>query len=360
MNIKIPGGSFYRNVSSWSEGKLAKDREIIPSNEETGEFNVGYREGGGVVIATLAMASMAQISGEYDNNHYLRTAEDAFEFLEKNNTKIARDGKENIVDDYCALLAAVELYKATNKEVYKKVANKRAQNLMSRLITTKKHKNYWRADDNDRPFFHAADAGYPVVSLLNYAAIVDNETKKEVLQIVRKSMEFEIEITNNVTNPFGYARQYVQDITGKRQDGFFFPHKTETNGWWQGENARIASLASAARLAAQHFPNDTRFANKLKKYALNQLNWVLGLNPYDSSMLEGSGRNNPQYLFYGSYEYKAAPGGIVNGITAGLNNYNDIDFEKGYVVTGKDDDWRWLEQWLPHTSWYLYAVSLKH
>ena len=190
--------------------------------------------------------------------------------------------------------------------------------------------------------------------------IVDNETKKEVLKIVRKSMEFEIEITNNVTNPFGYARQYVQDITGKRQDGFFFPHKTETNGWWQGENARIASLASAARLAAQHFPNDTHFANKLKKYALNQLNWVLGLNPYDSSMLEGSGRNNPQYLFYGSYEYKAAPGGIVNGITAGLNNYNDIDFEKGYVVTGKDDDWRWLEQWLPHTSWYLYAVSLKH
>ena len=153
VNIKIPGGSFYKNISSWSEGKLAKDREIIPSNPETGEFNVGYREGGGVVIATLAMASMAHISGEYDSSHYLRTAEDAFEFLEKNNTKIVRDGKENIVDDYCALLAAVELYKATNKEVYKKVANKRAQNLMSRLITTKKHKNYWRADDNDRPFF---------------------------------------------------------------------------------------------------------------------------------------------------------------------------------------------------------------
>jgi hypothetical protein len=25
---------------------------------------------------------------------------------------------------------------------------------------------------------------------------------------------------------------------------------------------------------------------------------------------------------------------------------------------GRDDDWRWTEQWLPHDAWYLYAVSL--
>lgn len=61
----------------------------------------------------------------------------------------------------------------------------------------------------------------------------------------------------------------------------------------------------------------------------------------------------------GSYEYKSAPGGIVNGITAGLNDYEDIDFNKGYAHTGKDDDWRWLEQWLPHAAWFLYAVSLE-
>jgi phage terminase large subunit-like protein len=24
---------------------------------------------------------------------------------------------------------------------------------------------------------------------------------------------------------------------------------------------------------------------------------------------------------------------------------------------GKDDDWRWTEQWLPHASWFLYAVA---
>jgi len=30
----------------------------------------------------------------------------------------------------------------------------------------------------------------------------------------------------------------------------------------------------------------------------------------------------------------------------------------GFAVTGRDEDWRWSEQWLPHAAWYLYAVSL--
>jgi hypothetical protein len=29
-------------------------------------------------------------------------------------------------------------------------------------------------------------------------------------------------------------------------------------------------------------------------------------------------------------------------------------------VTGKDEDWRWTEEWLPHSAWYLYAISLPH
>ena len=358
VNIKIPKGSFYRSVSCWGE-KRPEDRRITPVNRKTGEYSTSYREGAGLGIATLAIASGYHVCGNYSNTEYLRVAEDAFDFLEKNNARLSVNGKENIIDDYCALMAAVELYKATDKNIYKAAADKRAKSLMNRVVSNESYKNYWRADDKDRPFFHAADAGLPVVSLLNYATIVDGEKKNTVLSVVRKSLELELSITNEVTNPFGYARQYVQHLDGKRQSGFFFPHKTETGWWWQGENARIGSLASAAKLAAQTFSNDKEFSSKLRNYASDQLNWILGLNPYDACMLEGSGHNNPQYLFYGSYEYKGNPGGIVNGITAGMDSYEDIDFEKGYAVTKKDDDWRWLEQWLPHASWYMYAVSLK-
>jgi hypothetical protein len=65
-------------------------------------------------------------------------------------------------------------------------------------------------------------------------------------------------------------------------------------------------------------------------------------------------------MFFKSYKYTGASGGIVNGITSGLNNEDGIAFNLGYAVTGKDEDWRWSEQWLPHAAWYLYAVSLPH
>jgi hypothetical protein len=74
-------------------------------------------------------------------------------------------------------------------------------------------------------------------------------------------------------------------------------------------------------------------------------------------MMQGAGRNNIFYMYFKSYEYNNAPGGICNGITGGVNNPDDIDFNLGFAVTGKDEDWRWGEQWLPHAAWYLYAVS---
>ena len=110
----------------------------------------------------------------------MTAAEDGFAFLEKNNLTYVNDGKENIVDDYCALTAATELYKATHKGAYKQAADRRAHSLMSRLISDGPHQNYWRADDGTRPFFHASDAGFPVVSLVWYSEIADPATQKQV------------------------------------------------------------------------------------------------------------------------------------------------------------------------------------
>src|SRR5262249_35754319 len=155
---------------------------------------------------------------------YLKTAEDAFDFLEKNNLKVLNDGKENIVDDYCALTAATELYKATKKDLYKTAADRRARSLMARLISSGAYQNYWRADDRDRPFFHASAAGLPIVSLLYYAEIADANTKQAALDVVKKSLTPQLAITAEVANPFGYAPQLVQEKSGSRHTSFFFPH----------------------------------------------------------------------------------------------------------------------------------------
>ena len=74
-------------------------------------------------------------------------------------------------------------------------------------------------------------------------------------------------------------------------------------------------------------------------------------------MMYGVGRNNPQYMFFDSWEFTNSPGGISNGITSGFKDEDDIDFDLKYTETGADNDWRWQEQWLPHAAWFLMAVS---
>ncbi|MBB6146992.1 hypothetical protein HNQ77_004977 [Silvibacterium bohemicum] len=377
--IKRPGGSFFESITAPGKEKLAKDRVIGNPNWKTQikkstadstenihaadgphAYEASFRAGGGMSIAALALASTMPADGELTRKDYLKAAEEAFAFLDEHNRELLNDGTENILDDYCALMAATELYKASHEEKYRLAADHRAAHLMARLITEGKYRDYWRANDQTRPYFHPADAGLPVISLIEYAKIASQPMQQQVHDSVARSLKFELSVTAEVNNPFGYARQLVRMGDGSVRTAFFFPHDTEAAPWWQGENARLGSLAAAARMAAPLFADDPAFHAQLESYAWDQLHWILGRNPFDVSMLIGSGHGDAAYMFFRSWKYTNAPGAIVNGVTAGLNNEDGIAFNQGFAVTGQDEDWRWTEQWLPHAAWYLYAVSLPH
>ncbi len=375
VRMKNPSGSFYETKDGYADDKNPDARRIVPimsrgfavrtkptgnlagPADDADRFEVGYRNGGGFSVAALAIAARLAAGGEFDKSAYLKAAEDAFAYLEANNTRLSTDGKDNIVDDYCALAAAAELLRTTGKSVYGEAAKRRAASLLGRLVSSGSYKDYWRADEKDRPFFHAADAGAPVVTLLDYYALAGPAMQEQIKSAVKRSLQFELRVTSEVPNPFGLARQYVQSKSGARRSSFFYPHDSDTAPWWQGENARLASLSAAARLAAPLFADDPGFQAKLEAYALDQLNWILGLNPFDASMLQGTGRNNPEYVFFTSWEYKSTPGGICNGITSGFNDEHGIDLNVPSEITGQDSDWRWAEQWIPHAAWYLLAVA---
>jgi hypothetical protein len=379
VRMKRPNGSFFESISAPGKDKLAKDREIgnpnwkteIKTSASASTENIGtatgpyayessFRAGGGMAIAALALASTMPEDGDFPRARYLQAAEEAFAFLSAHNREVLNDHTPNILDDYCALMAATELYRATHSEQYKQAADARAAHLMARLTSYQQFRNYWRANDEHRPFFHPSDAGLPVVSLLEYAEIATPMQQAEVKAAVKKSLQFELQTTAGVNNPFGYARQLVRMGNGQIRTAFFFPHDTEAAPWWQGEDARLASLASAARMAEPLYANDPAFQKQLEDYAWNQLHWILGRNPFDASMLVGTGHGNAPYMFFRSYKYTSAPGAIINGVTAAFDDEDGIAFNEGYAVTGKDEDWRWTEQWLPHAAWYLYAVSLPH
>jgi hypothetical protein len=54
--------------------------------------------------------------------------------------------------------------------------------------------------------------------------------------------------------------------------------------------------------------------------------------------------------------YQNVPGGILNGITGGVGDEHDIAFMPAEQVAA-GDAWRWAEQWIPHTGWFLLAAS---
>jgi hypothetical protein len=377
MRMRAPSGTFLRSKGrtdaflplqtsrfinyEYRQPKTRKGGGVLDGFDEIKDENyeVSFRSGGGYAIATLAYAARTSFPSDYPKEEYLKAAISAYNYLEQNNERYTNDGKWNLIDEYCALDALVELYKTTREWDYMRKAGKMAERIMNRYVPIDDTMGYLSVNGTKRPFFHAADAGMPVVNLLNYYNIeIDENLRARVLDIVTKLMRHELAVTKEVNNPFGYARQLIQDGKGRIETRFFYPHDVETAPWWQGENARIASLSTAARYLT-YYTDCEEFKAELNKYADDQINWILGLNPYDSCMMEGAGRNTNEYFFEARRDFIHCPGGIVNGITGGLE---DEEHGIAFITEPTDeikDNWRWAEQWIPHATWYLYALTMK-
>ncbi len=334
--------------------------------EKSSNYQAAFREGGGMAIAALARASTLGASGDYSAEEYFAGAERAFAHLQEKQSAetcaYCDDGKENIIDDYTALLAACELYDASrlyyNFAVasYLENARYRAKRLVSRLSAD----GYFVSDDaGTRPFWHASDAGLPLVALVRYLELEpESSVAEEISAAAQRHLAWLLTVTDKASNPFGYARQVYR--TGDTlRTGFFIPHDNESGYWWQGECARIASLAAATVYASRALNAPDSLT--VHSFAADQLDWILGKNPYGISFMEGVGKNNPP-AYKGTLGKGMLKGGIANGIT-GKNRdgsgiiWNDVS---GAGFYDSWQNWRWIEQWLPHSTWYLMALAVRY
>lgn len=350
LRVLDPAGFFYMTVFDHWSGELGQ-REVCAFEGEAGNstnsWQTALREGGGMAIAALARVARWQSKGAFSASEYLAGAERAFEHLQTNGQQYADDGKENVIDDYTGLLAASELYATTNTATYLDAARKRATSLIARLSGD----GYFIADGASRPFWHASDAGLPTVALLRYLQVEADDTRKSTVQAaIRKHLDYQLRVTSAVVNPFGYARQH----TSATSQGFFIPHENESKYWWQGENARLSSLAAAALLGAEALQTSGSDYLDLIRFAGYQLDWVLGANPYNLCFLQGFGTENPPKYCADKTQSGTIAGGIANGITGQAPDGSGIQWLSGGECW---DDWRWVEQWLPHAAWYLVAIT---
>jgi hypothetical protein len=353
VRMQAPEGFFYVTVfDKWSKDE--HQREICSYATQKGlksaDYQAGFRQGGGMAVAALARAAGAPRDGEYGRDGYLAAAVRGFELLETRNTEFLDDGEENLIDDYCALLAASELFLRTGDTRWRDAGAARAR----RVVDQQDETGFWWCDRaRTRSFFHARDAGLPALALMRFLECgSDDVLAAQVRATLLRCLRFELAITHSGSNPLGYPRQYVALPGREGAAQFFVPHANESGYWWQGENARLGSLATAARAAQALHLADAAFDTELAAYAQRALDWLFGANPFDACMLQGWGHNPPRY----EPGFWNAPGGVCNGITSGLADESDIDFRKP-EESEPMHSWRWTEQWIPHAAWLFSALS---
>ncbi|HEY2592664.1 MAG TPA: glycoside hydrolase family 9 protein, partial [Chloroflexota bacterium] len=296
VRMQAPEGFFYVTVfDKWSKDE--HQREICSYATQKGiksaDYQAGFRQGGGMAIAALARASGAHRDGEFTREQYLAAAIRGFELLEARNAEFLDDHEDNLIDDYCALLAASELFARTGDARWRDAGAARARAIVDQQDAS----GFWWCDRaRTRSFFHASDAGLPYLALMRF---LDCEPEPALVVQIRatlpRGLRFELAITQSVANPLGYPRQYVALPGRERATQFFVPHDNESGYWWQGENARLASLATAARAAQSLHLADAAFDAALAEYAQRALDWLFGANPFDTCMLQGWGHNPPRY-----------------------------------------------------------------
>jgi hypothetical protein len=165
---------------------------------------------------------------------------------------------------------------------------------------------------------------------------ISNYTRNYLLTIARKN-SFGIV-------PFGLFTK--EDPGGNKKAGdywyrYFMPPEAE---WWVGINANLAS-SGIGLLKASVVLNDP----KLKAYAQKQLDWIIGINPFNSSTIEGVGYNHPKH-FPGSTFYPQTPvlpGAVLNGLGGDHNDQPSVG----------NGDWQISEYWTPMVAYTLWLMA---
>ena len=165
MGTRCIGFEYHGSSNQFSEKAATADQETIDDTN----YETSMRSGGGSAIAALAIAGRHfYLARDYTQDDYIVAAKTAYKELRNNNERYTNDGKWNLVDWYCALLAATELYITTRENEYLRNAREYASLIMDSAKTV--DKNMRRLEfDNGQPYFSASDEGLPIIALLNYA-----------------------------------------------------------------------------------------------------------------------------------------------------------------------------------------------
>ena len=89
--------------------------------------------------------------------------------------------------------------------------------------------------------------------------------------------------------------------------------------------------------------------DRLKSIAQKQLDWIIGVNPFNSSTIEMVGHNQPKHFAGSTFhpDVPVIPGAVLNGLGGDADDMP----EKG------NGDWQISEYWTPMVAFTLWLMA---
>ncbi len=258
------------------------------------------------------------------------------------------------------LSAAVHLFRATAEERYLGLARQKADQLLS-LQASEGH-----FDEHPEPASAGADASWTVeracyshqalLGLVDAARwLRDHPDRTLWLEALSRFADHYARRFAQ-TNAFGIlpnrAFTGAPQQTSRRWPGGYYRYFMETNYWsgdesmyWQSGDIAVRAGYGTCLVHVSGILDDP----ELRRLAHRQLDWALGVNPFDSSMVCGIGRNQPPT--YPSREMiPPVPdirGAVYQGI-GGDEEDNPLVIPGCYVT---------CEFWMPHQGSLLWLIA---
>ncbi len=250
------------------------------------------------------------------------------------------------------LLLDLELYQLTGREEFRKDAERRAEAILAQQA----REGYFFLDRAKKQKWGECD--FHLLALYRFlSSFPSHRLSQRIRRAFRLWADYVMQFAH--LSSFGV-------IGGKDSRGKLINYRYSTGG-----NRFIAGFAWGLATASLLF-KDKRYLEAAER----QLQWILGFNPADVSMMAGVGRGpgcyHHRYCFTEEKRDGVVPGGILNGIVRGNGGIVEIgDITKNYVIAQVPEDypiidtqvWGWTyayvtnEYWALNNAWFILGAA---
>jgi len=306
-----------------------------------------------------SLAKLGRLISRYDREFAekcINIAKEVYDYV-THSELTERDERNYLGFTARTLLLSLELYRITGDNKYLRDSEKRVQEILS--LQDKEGFFYTNREKKTKYYF----CDHHLIGLYEYLNLKPNrDLSKDIREAFRKWAEY--------IKP-------LSTLSSFGQIGFIDEQGNVRNLFSRKPSNRfLAAYAWGFATAAILF--DSR---EYLEIAEHQIQWILGFNPCDVSMMAGVGAGpgcyHHRYCFIEGHEDGVVPGGVLNGIVGGNGEVFDIgDFRTGNFIVSNglpvdypiiDTDakgWTYAymtnEYWVLNNAWFIMGSIQVH